>query len=268
MHSSCSYYYSSLLLLPPRWSSRSSIHASNSGSRKCNQLPELLAVTPSARTVPRLSSSFTRSSSSSNSSASFFSVVQGPKPNGSSGRTCNLLIHRCPCHRRRHQDSSVLSSSSSSPSSSSSEKEKEEQEQEEAREQKQEQEKEEDEEYQVLITTRSNYNHIVIVDTPKARMLLLDSTHNVHSMLWKTGQKWTGSYWDEFASLPALIPTGRVAILGLGGGTAAHLMLDSWPSLQIEGWEIDEIVRDSIFCNKLNLRTFFFLFYYYFLFPH
>lgn len=27
-----------------------------------------------------------------------------------------------------------------------------------------------------------------------------------------------------------------------GGGTAAHLMLDLWPSLQLEGWEIDYIV--------------------------
>lgn len=28
-----------------------------------------------------------------------------------------------------------------------------------------------------------------------------------------------------------------------GAGTAAHLMLDLWPSLHIKGWEIDEIVR-------------------------
>ena len=28
-----------------------------------------------------------------------------------------------------------------------------------------------------------------------------------------------------------------------GGGTAAHLMLDLWPELQLEGWEIDHIVR-------------------------
>lgn len=27
-----------------------------------------------------------------------------------------------------------------------------------------------------------------------------------------------------------------------GGGTAAHLMLDLWPSLQLEGWEIDRTV--------------------------
>ncbi|XP_021668420.2 uncharacterized protein LOC110656125 isoform X2 [Hevea brasiliensis] len=53
---------------------------------------------------------------------------------------------------------------------------------------------EEDEEYHVLTAVRSKHNDIIIVDTPKARMLLLDSTHNVHSILNK-GQKWTGSYW-------------------------------------------------------------------------
>ncbi|XP_058001705.1 uncharacterized protein LOC110656125 isoform X4 [Hevea brasiliensis] len=103
---------------------------------------------------------------------------------------------------------------------------------------------EEDEEYHVLTAVRSKHNDIIIVDTPKARMLLLDSTHNVHSILNK-GQKWTGSYWDEFASLPAVIPKGPIAILGLGGGTAAHLMLDLWPSLQLEGWEIDPVLIDK-----------------------
>ncbi|TQE09989.1 hypothetical protein C1H46_004411 [Malus baccata] len=45
-------------------------------------------------------------------------------------------------------------------------------------------------------------------------MLLLDSSHNVHSIVYKD-QKWTASYWDEFASLPAIVPKGPIAILGL-----------------------------------------------------
>lgn len=100
------------------------------------------------------------------------------------------------------------------------------------------------EDFQVLTAVRSNYNDIVIVETPKSRMLLLDSTHNVHSIVNK-GKRWTGSYWDEFASLPAVVPKGPIAIFGLAGGTAAHLMLDLWPSLQLEGWEIDEILIDK-----------------------
>ncbi|XP_022767927.1 uncharacterized protein LOC111312150 isoform X4 [Durio zibethinus] len=102
---------------------------------------------------------------------------------------------------------------------------------------------EEEETFQVLTAVKSKYNDIVIVDTPKSRMLLLDSTHNVHSVLQKGDEKWTGSYWDEFATLPPIVPEGPIAIYGLGGGTAAHLMLDVWPSLQLQGWEIDEIVE-------------------------
>ncbi|CAN6545691.1 unnamed protein product [Malus baccata var. baccata] len=117
---------------------------------------------------------------------------------------------------------------------------------------------EEEEEFQVLTAMKSDFNDIVIVDTPKSRLLLLDSSHNVHSIVYKD-QKWTASYWDEFASLPAIVPKGPIAILGLGGGTAAHLMLDLWPSLQLEGWEIDQILidkaREYLGLSDLEKRT-------------
>ncbi|XP_050278531.1 uncharacterized protein LOC126720258 isoform X1 [Quercus robur] len=121
-----------------------------------------------------------------------------------------------------------------------------------------EEEEEEEEEFQLVTAIRSQFNDILIVDSPNSRMLLLDATHNVHSILYKD-QKWTGSYWDEFASLPAIVPKGPIAIFGLvtlwnnvdiffeiiGGGTTARLMLDLWPSLQLEGWEIDEILIEK-----------------------
>ncbi|KAI3414412.1 uncharacterized protein J3R85_016303 [Psidium guajava] len=108
------------------------------------------------------------------------------------------------------------------------------------------QEEEDQEEFRVISAVRSEYNDIVIVDTARSRFLLLDSTHNVHSMVNKGEDKWSGSYWDEFASLPAVVPEGPpIAIFGLGGGTAAHLMLQLWPQLQIEGWEIDEVLIDK-----------------------
>ncbi|KAK8916659.1 hypothetical protein KSP39_PZI022905 [Platanthera zijinensis] len=97
--------------------------------------------------------------------------------------------------------------------------------------------------YSLLTAVTSRYNEIVVLETPETRILLLDSSHNIHSILHKE-QKWTGSYWDEFASLPAIIPKGPIAILGLGAGTAAHLILDLWPSFHIEGWEIDGILID------------------------
>ncbi|XP_034681671.1 uncharacterized protein LOC117911414 isoform X2 [Vitis riparia] len=112
----------------------------------------------------------------------------------------------------------------------------------------------EQEDFQVLTAIKSEYNDILILDTPKSRLLLLDSTHNVHSIFNKE-EKRTGSYWDEFASLPAIVPEGPIAIFGLGGGTAAHLLLDLWPSLKLEGWEIDEIygtwliLKDKLMAN-------------------
>ncbi|KAK4774297.1 hypothetical protein SAY86_009232 [Trapa natans] len=105
---------------------------------------------------------------------------------------------------------------------------------------------EEDQEFRILTAVQTSYNDIVIVETREYRALLLDSTHNVHSIINKGPDKWTDSYWDEFAALPAIIPRdGPVAILGLGGGTAAHLMLDAWPGLDIEGWEIDGVLIDK-----------------------
>ncbi|KAI7737891.1 hypothetical protein M8C21_032155, partial [Ambrosia artemisiifolia] len=101
-----------------------------------------------------------------------------------------------------------------------------------------------DNNYQVLTAINTSYNDILILDSPHSRMLLLDPTHNIHSIFMK-GQPWTGSYWDEFASLPPIVPQGPIAIFGLGGGTAAHLMLTLWPSLQLHGWEIDEILIDK-----------------------
>ncbi|XP_022767926.1 uncharacterized protein LOC111312150 isoform X3 [Durio zibethinus] len=117
---------------------------------------------------------------------------------------------------------------------------------------------EEEETFQVLTAVKSKYNDIVIVDTPKSRMLLLDSTHNVHSVLQKGDEKWTGSYWDEFATLPPIVPEGPIAIYGLGGGTAAHLMLDVWPSLQLQGLKFTLMMLfhlDSIFLQAMPVET-------------
>ncbi|KAL2945000.1 putative polyamine aminopropyl transferase [Bienertia sinuspersici] len=102
---------------------------------------------------------------------------------------------------------------------------------------------EEEEEYRVITATKSEYNDIVILESQNSKVLLLDDTGNIHSILYKH-QKWTNSYWDEFCSLPAIIPNGPVAIYGLGGGTVAHQLLEFWPSLVIDGWELDEILID------------------------
>ncbi|XP_021740818.1 uncharacterized protein LOC110707092 [Chenopodium quinoa] len=105
-------------------------------------------------------------------------------------------------------------------------------------------EQQEEEQYRVLTATRSEYNNIVILESDNSKVLLLDDSGNVHSILYKT-QKWTNSYWDEFTSLPAIIPKGGpIAIFGLGGGTVVHQLLHFWPYLVIDGWELDGILID------------------------
>ncbi|XP_015689699.2 uncharacterized protein LOC102721435 [Oryza brachyantha] len=123
----------------------------------------------------------------------------------------------------------------------------------------QEQAPKEEEEYTLLAVTGSDFNEVImIIDSPATRYLLLDTNRNVHSVLPKTGV-WTNSYWDEFVSLPAVVPRGPVALLGLGAGTAAHLMLKFYPWLQLVGWEIDpkiiELSRDYFGMSDLEKAT-------------
>ncbi|KAF8780454.1 hypothetical protein HU200_001577 [Digitaria exilis] len=113
--------------------------------------------------------------------------------------------------------------------------------------------------FYLLATNRSDFNDIImVIDSPAARYLVLDHNKNVHSILPKT-TVWTNSYWDEFVSLPAVVPRGPVALLGLGAGTAAHLMLKFWPWLQLVGWEIDpmivELSRDYFGVSDLEKAT-------------
>lgn len=102
-----------------------------------------------------------------------------------------------------------------------------------------------------LLSMSTPYNEITVIDIPPdmpsefagSRLLLLDESGNVHS-IYKDDCKWTNAYWDQFATLPPIVPEGPIAILGLGGGTSARLMLDLWPSCELLGWEIDGVLVD------------------------
>lgn len=107
----------------------------------------------------------------------------------------------------------------------------------------QQEDSEEEEKFEVLTSTQSEYNKIVMLESKKCKVLLLDDSGNVHSILYKN-QIWSNSYWDEFCSLPAMISKGPVGIFGLGGGTVAHQLLHFWPSLVLHGWEVDHILID------------------------
>lgn len=97
------------------------------------------------------------------------------------------------------------------------------------------------------------FNHIAVLELDDAAdhelagayVLKLDGADLAHSVYWRNGQVWSGGCHDVFASLPPLLPEGGpVAILGLGAGTVARLLLHIWPSLHLEGWEVDsEVIR-------------------------
>uniref|UniRef100_M8AVJ6 PABS domain-containing protein n=1 Tax=Aegilops tauschii TaxID=37682 RepID=M8AVJ6_AEGTA len=78
----------------------------------------------------------------------------------------------------------------------------------------------------------------MVIDSPSNRYLVLDPSRNVHSILPKKSA-WTNSYW--------------------GAGTAAHMMLEVWPWIQLIGWEIDptiiELSRDYFGMSSLEKAT-------------
>jgi spermidine synthase len=47
---------------------------------------------------------------------------------------------------------------------------------------------------------------------------------------------------DCLAVLPALVAAGRIAVLGLGAGTIAHLVCAYYPDRVVDGWELDPAV--------------------------
>eukprot|EP01018_Ginkgo_biloba_P020168 Gb_12315 [translate_table: standard] len=101
----------------------------------------------------------------------------------------------------------------------------------------------------MLVTFRSKYNYIRVLEVARradhplagAMVLLLDKPGNIHSVHYKY-RVLTHTYYDVFATLPPLVPHGTLGILGMGAGTAAYLLLHFWPSIDIQGWEIDPSV--------------------------
>ncbi|XP_039143597.1 uncharacterized protein LOC120280717 [Dioscorea cayenensis subsp. rotundata] len=104
-------------------------------------------------------------------------------------------------------------------------------------------------EVKTLVKFKSNHNYIRVLQVSRradhhlagSRLLLLDSPGNIHSIsfLFKS---LTATYFDVFATFPPILPSGPIAILGFGAGTAARLILHLYPESQIHGWELDSSV--------------------------
>lgn len=105
--------------------------------------------------------------------------------------------------------------------------------------------------YTMLSVMKTAYDELSILESAESSSskyagftLLVNNSGNILSM-YKQGSIWTDLYFDEFATLPAIVPEGPIAILGLGGGTAARILLEVWPSRKLEGWEIDRTLVEK-----------------------
>lgn len=86
---------------------------------------------------------------------------------------------------------------------------------------------------------------IRVVEGARGRRLMIDNTV---ASVWNPGCSTTGSVWDALAAPIAALPPGRrrtVAILGLGGGSAARVVRAVAPDAYIVGIEVDDAVLEA-----------------------
>ncbi|KAJ4974532.1 hypothetical protein NE237_007706 [Protea cynaroides] len=119
---------------------------------------------------------------------------------------------------------------------------------------------------QVLVKFKSRYNYIRVLEVSRkadhpfagSRLLLLDSPGNIHSIsfLFKL---FTNTYFDVFATFPAILPPGPLGILGFGAGSAARLILELYQQVEIHGWELDRsvisVAREYFGLSKLEKQN-------------
>lgn len=103
------------------------------------------------------------------------------------------------------------------------------------------------EEGRLIYETESAYYYIQVVQLGSVRELILDEGHAVHSV-YDPHRLLTGEYWDDFLIAPLFqrhfnpAQVRRIALLGLGGGTAARLFAAAYPGVQMDAAEIDPAV--------------------------
>ena len=89
---------------------------------------------------------------------------------------------------------------------------------------------------------RARRPQVTVRDGPRGRRLLIDRTV---ASWWRPGEDLTGSVWDALVAPIVVLPPGRrrsLAILGLGGGSAARLARTLAPTAHIVGVERDHDV--------------------------
>ena len=119
------------------------------------------------------------------------------------------------------------------------------------------------EEVKILVKFKSRHNYIRVLEVSRkaehplsgSRLLLLDGPGNIHSISFLFTSL-TKTYFDVFATLPPILPSGPIALLGFGAGTAARLLLDHYPNAVLHGWELDpaviQVAREYFNLGKLE----------------
>ena len=110
---------------------------------------------------------------------------------------------------------------------------------------------------------KSRHNYIRVLEVSRkadhpfagSRLLLLDGPGNIHSISFLL-KSLTDTYFDVLATLPAVLPPGPLGILGFGAGSAARLILETYPQGVVHGWELDpsviEVGREYFGLSKLE----------------
>ncbi len=118
----------------------------------------------------------------------------------------------------------------------------------------------------LIYEQESLYNYIQVTQAPDGtRELILNEGQAIHS-IYNPRQILTGWYWDYFLAAPFFNPgfqpsqLQRMAIIGLAGGTIARQFSAAYPSVQIDGVEIDpaivNVARQYFDMREPNLHVF------------
>lgn len=100
-----------------------------------------------------------------------------------------------------------------------------------------------------VIEIESAYNYIEVIDQNGYTMLRLNDGQGVHSMYHPEDLDYAGP-WKQFLAGPFFYPgtrpedVGRIAIVGLAGGTTARQATEVFGSIPIDGYEIDPEIID------------------------
>ncbi|HEU5370578.1 MAG TPA: fused MFS/spermidine synthase [Ktedonobacterales bacterium] len=119
---------------------------------------------------------------------------------------------------------------------------------------------------EMIYEQESLYNYIQVTQAPDGtRELILNEGQAIHS-IYNPHQILTGWYWDYFLAAPffnaGFQPSQlhRLAIIGLAGGTIARQFSAVYPSVQIDGVELDpaivDVARQYFDMREPNLHVF------------